>query len=420
MNASKIAYAAVLACAASSQTALAAPTVTSIIDLGRLSADASEKTYAYNVNASGLISGRSALGANNTAFTGSMGSGALTALASNVVVGTTSYTSYQANASNAAGITVGAAARSAAGLNTGSGAVALKWSGGVANVLNMGNDVTPASANSQMMGRALDINDAGTIVGQVGSSIYSRGQIWAADGTAMNMPTASNGTVVKVATGINDRGIVIGEGWADGKTDGTAVRKAAIVYDPFWGTTTELLPNLAGVTANGALANDISNGGFVTGQLFNGSAATGSFLWKSGVMSLIPQLAGTSSFIATGVNSFGWVVGTAMAGTKLTPWVFDGSATYSLSSLLPADSGVSFLGTSSTQSVLGLSINDAGVVVGSMASFNGSTTVGHAFALTIPDAAIAAVPEPQSYALLLSGLALLGWVARRRTGLNDA
>lgn len=337
-----------------------------------------------------------------------------------MVVGGSSYSSYQANASNGAGIVIGTAARSAAGLGNGTGAIAIKWAGGAASVLNLSNDITPASANSPLMGRALDINSAGTIVGNVGSSLYSRGQIWSADGTAMNMPTASNGTIVKVATGINDGGMVIGEGWADGKTDGSATRKSAVVYDPLSGSTTELLPSLVGVTANGAVANDISNGGYITGQLFNGSQAAGSFLWKSGVMSLIPQLAGSSSFIATGVNSGGWVVGTALTGSKLTPWVFDGSATYSLSSLLPLNSNVSFLGNSSTQSALGLAINDAGVIVGSMASFNGSTTVGHAFALTIPDAAVAAaVPEPQSYALLLSGLGVLGCVARRRLAVSQ-
>jgi len=424
MNASKIACAALLACAVLSQTAWAAPAATGLTDLGGLAvpADATEMSYAYNVLANGQISGRARVGLTNTAFVGSA-SGGLTALANNLVNpnGSNILGSYQANSSNAAGIVVGTAGGSANIINTGSsGAVPVIWSGGTVRSLSLVND----SATTKT-GRALDINSAGMIVGNVGTlGTAQRGQIWSAAGVASAIPAASNGSVAKVAMAVNDNGLVVGEAWADGVFAATPTRRAGFVYDSKTGVTSELLPVGLGISATGAVANELSNAGHVVGRLFSeGSTAVGSFIWHAGIMSLIPQLAGTTagSFIATGVNSKGWVVGTALSTANVfTPWVSDGSNTYSLSSLLPAGSNVKFIGSATQQANVPLYINDAGVIVGSMASFNGSTTVGHAFALTIPDAAVAAaVPEPQSYALLLGGLGVLGWVARRRLAVSQ-
>ncbi|WP_256209002.1 FxDxF family PEP-CTERM protein [Nitrosospira sp. Nsp14] len=50
-------------------------------------------------------------------------------------------------------------------------------------------------------------------------------------------------------------------------------------------------------------------------------------------------------------------------------------------------------------------INDNGWIVGN--AHNSKTGVDHAFLL-------APIPEPETYAMLLAGLGLLGFIARRR------
>jgi hypothetical protein len=57
-------------------------------------------------------------------------------------------------------------------------------------------------------------------------------------------------------------------------------------------------------------------------------------------------------------------------------------------------------------------INDKGWIVGN--ALNTITGVSDGFLLSMGTASVAAVPEPETYGMMLMGLGLMGFVARRR------
>jgi hypothetical protein len=101
-----------------------------------------------------------------------------------------------------------------------------------------------------------------------------------------------------------------------------------------------------------------------------------------------------SNFFHISGGQYGLYSGPVGSGTQMGSWTFDGSSgdTYNLVSLMSA--GPYYL------SVSGLA--------------DGSSRGQYMLSIT------AAVPEPETYALLLAGLALVGFVARRRNELAVA
>lgn len=101
-----------------------------------------------------------------------------------------------------------------------------------------------------------------------------------------------------------------------------------------------------------------------------------------------------SSFFHISGGQYGLYSGTVGSGTELGSWTFDGASgdAYNVVSLMSA--GPYYL------SISGLA--------------DGSSGGQYMLSIAAP------VPEPETYALLLAGLALVGFVARRRNGLSMA
>lgn len=111
--------------------------------------------------------------------------------------------------------------------------------------------------------------------------------------------------------------------------------------------------------------------------------------------------------VATAINNLGQVVGhQGIAGWSSMGFLYEnGQATY-LSSLIDPASG--------WQIADAYDINDHGAIIGQACKGQGNGLAWLSCTNVLLQPLAAAVPEPQSYALLLAGLGAIGFVARRR------
>lgn len=285
-----------------------------------------------------------------------------------------------ANGVNEAGVAVGTGTTTAFGSNP----LPLIWQSGVVSQLPL-----PAG---QTLGRANDINSSNVAVGSVNGGSLERAAMYSGGvGTVITQAT-SLGCFMNVAYSINNDGLVVGTGI----DPNNAARNVGFVYDSETNTSFEVgaLPGM-----NGALAFDVSNAGHVVGSSMLNQGSGMPFIWREGVgMTAIPLPTGTSQAGARGVNSMGWVVGTASSAFAI-PYLYDGETTHRLADLLPGGSGWD-LSTNTSSSAM--SISEDGVIVGT-GVFNGQV---RAYAM-IP------VPTPGTMALL--GIAGAPMIRRRRS-----
>ena len=220
---------------------------------------------------------------------------------------------------------------------------------------------------------AAAINDN---AGQVAGST-TNATLWSG-GSATILGTGS-------ALGINNAGQVVGYS----RNPGQAARAT------FWsGTYVAELQSLGGRTSG---AYGINNAGQVAGWSYTtGNATRHATIWNGTSATDLGTLSGTGNSFAFAINSAGQVVGTSDG--RATLW--NGTSVFDLNSLLDAD-------TVSAGWVLiaATGINDSGWITGN--AYNELTDDSHAFLLT-------AVPEPESYALMLAGLGIVGVAVRRR------
>jgi probable HAF family extracellular repeat protein len=267
---------------------------------------------------------------------------------------------------------------------------------------------------------ASDINNAGQVVGwsQLGGSIAAF--IAGPDATSMTgiyPPGASDSQ----ATGINDTGQAVG---TFGTGDGGSL---AFVTGPN-GTNIATLGTLGGKSAG---ASDINNAGQVVGSSTTTAGDTHAFITGPNGVGLrdLGTLGGSSSF-ASGINVIGQVVGSSTTTTGDSHAFITG----------PNGVGMIDLGTLGGNNSSASGINDAGQVVGqsdviggqahafitgpdgvgmtdlnSLVSLPGGLYLTRAGGINNPGQIIAtsAIPEPASYALMLSGLGLIGFMASR-------
>lgn len=339
-----------------------------IIDLGLVSPN-DFASQGFGISAGGVAYGRS-LGSSNQAWSWTQ-SGGLVALGT-----IDSRPFYVANGANDSGMVVGNGTTT----SFGAGALPIVWSNGVATALSIG---------ASDVGRANDVNNAGMVVGSLGSGINERAAIWN-DGFAQTITaTTAGGAYMTTAYAVNDAGQVVGIGL----DPNNAARNVAIMYDSVSNTAIEI-PNLPG--DNGGIAFGQSEAGHVVGSSSFNQSGSNPFIWDSvnGVTE-VPLPFGTSQGSARGVNSDGWVVGTASSAFAI-PFLYDGDTTYALQDLIDPSSGWD-LSTNTSSSAMGIS--DNGTIVGT-GVFNGEI---RAYAMVL-------VPAPG----VLSVLPLAGVMAARR------
>jgi len=190
------------------------------------------------------------------------------------------------------------------------------------------------------------------------------------------------------AAGINDSGQVVGQ-----------MGGHATIWN---GTTPTDLGTLGGLTSYAVAINDV-------GQVVGGSAtfngAGHATIWNGTTPTDLGTLPGGHDSVAYAINNLGQVVGSSYTSGGQHATLWDHGTKIDLNTFLDN-------ATRSAGWVLSIAhgINDSGWIVGD----TGNTLHGgeaHAF-LLIP------VPEPETYAMFLAGLGLMGFMARRRKSLK--
>lgn len=255
--------------------------------------------------------------------------------------------------------------------------------GGV-NISTTGNDWhaslwNGATATDLGSGFAYAINDAGQVAGSSGNQAI----LWNG--------TSATDLGYGAALAINSSGQVAG-----------ASGYQAVLWN---GTTATYLDGLGGL---GSRATAINDAGLVVGYGWTvGNTATHATIWNGATITDLGTLGGNSS-VAYAINNAGQVVGYASTTDGFQhASLWNGTTATDLNGFLDAATI-----SAGWELATAYGINDNGWIVGiARNSLSGGQMHGYLLSDT---ASIPAVPEPETYALMLIGLGMMGFIARRR------
>jgi probable HAF family extracellular repeat protein len=276
---------------------------------------------------------------------------------------------------------------------------------------------------------ATGINDAGQVVGWSGiiPGDSSRAFITGPNGVGMT-DIGTLGGFWSIAFGINNSGQVAGVS----DTGLTQTEPGSPVHAFITGPNGMGMTDLGTLGGSDSSAQGINDAGQVAGNSFTATGEPHAFITSpDGVgMTDLGTLGGSNSH-ARGINDAGQVVGDSFTATGEPHAFITG----------PDGVGMTDLGALGGGWSVALGINDTGQVVGYSGTAAGDS---HAF-ITGPDGVgitdlnsllelpagfviteavdinnvgqviVAAIPEPQSYALMLVGLILIGFLGRRKS-----
>jgi probable HAF family extracellular repeat protein len=287
-----------------------------------------------------------------------------------------------------------------------SGQVAGFSFGNFYNRATLWNGITPTDLGTLggSISWANDINDSGQVVGysHILGNNEKHATLW--DATALHTPTDLGtlpGGRFSYAYGINNAGQVVGMSYDSHS------KYHAILWDGTALHTPTSLTTLEGVSGH-STAFAINDSGQVAGFSSKGSFVHAT-IWDGTALHTPTQLGtilGADYSAALAINNAGQVVGwsTSLYDSDIYhATIWDGTALHT-----PTDLN-QFLSVSEVNAgwvlVEARGINDNGLIVGN--AHNLITGADHAFLLT-------PVPEPETYALFMAGLGLMGFIARRR------
>lgn len=235
---------------------------------------------------------------------------------------------------------------------------------------------------------ATSVNDAGEVAGQYSTGYGERAFLWA-NGSMTNLGTLGGGD--STAQDINNASQVAG-----------FASTGSAFHGFLW--TAGTMQDLGSLDGGDSYAYALNDAGQVAGWSSVGvSSDTHAFFWtpSSGMVD-IGTLGGSSSF-ALGINNFGQVVGTSttLSDQRAFIWTAAGGMV-DLNSLIDPASGWTLVGAEN--------INEVGQIL----AIGYSPTGNYEAVLLSP------VPEPATYAFMLSGLGLVGLAKARRRHIKSA
>jgi probable HAF family extracellular repeat protein len=303
----------------------------------------------------------------------------------------------QAYAINDAGLVVGWSQ------TTGNAAVrATLWTGLIASDLGTLADGKASAAYA--------INNVGQVGGTATSHVFSKPTIWDLKSGNVTDLMASHPTFSGAVIGINDAGVVVGP-----------YEMVRSPYSPFSPHVNTIAINTAGKVVGTVDFGDSIHAAVIGGYHVGPAdlnpadyAGTSAIYTSRTDLGVLP---GGRQSMAYAINDSDQVVGwssTSYSDATSHATLWNGTVITDLNSFLDA-------GTVSAGWVLveAKGINDNSWIVGT--AHNNITGVDHAFLLNpqVPEppcdiCPITQVPEPETYAMFMAGLGLMGFIARRR------
>lgn len=356
--------------------ALAAPTY-KVTDLGNLGGTTSQ---AHGINDSGQVIGWSATDSGgSSAHSGFLYSnGTITALP------TFGGTFTEAWGINNSGKIVGESDTTSGGTLYEHAFLFDSNTGLITDLGDFGRPITAFHASAKA------INNNGQIVGNAPASLgYQHAFMYSTSTGVMSDLGTLSGTT-SIAYGINDNGQIVGSAnLNNGKFH--AFLYDGVMYD---------LGTLGGAES---IAYDINASGQIVGWAnYNTSNARRAFLYSGGISGTWTNLGATvGSHTGTlseayGINDSGQIVGKVLWSGGQTGFLYSGGVMTDLNDLIDPREG--------WQIKEAQDINNSGQIAAW--GFRAGSTDTYALLLT-------PVPEPETWAMLLAGLGLVGWVARR-------